>query len=1005
MKNMYGLLCAGLLMLFSQAVWAQNKEVTGKVADSKDGTGLPGVTIKQKNGTANTVSQADGTFRLTVPESATTLIFSYVGYTDQEVAISNPMIVALVVASKTMSEVVVVGYGTKIKRDVTSSISKVTSKDFQNQPVSTFESALQGRASGVFINQGSGKLGQAMNIRVRGISSISANQQPFIVIDGVPVVSTPQGSATEADNPLATINPDDIESIEVLKDAASAAIYGARASNGVLLITTKSGKVGKTKVNVGFFTGFSKATKKGSFLNATQYRELFTEAAVHSTYNINNPNANPDAFFSNEVEAWEFLTGYTDWADNPDVNADWANQAFQDGSTTQYTASISGGDAKTKFLLSGSWNDQKGIILANAMDRATGRINLDHQVFSRLKVGLNLNIAKSRNYRVSSDNAFTNPLQLNALPPIQPIYDPNTGELNKNTIYYNNLIDIGKVKDVATTYRATGSIFGEVTITPKLNFRSQLGLDWNNLQEDQYLGKETLDGAPTGQGFNNQVTTSILTTTNTFNYQDKFGENIDFDALAGIEYQVGKTTGVSTLGRGFPSDKFTKIASAAIIAAGSSTETNYTFASYFVRANAKFYDRFLLGFSYRMDGSSRFSADERYGAFPAISAGWILTEEGFLRDAGLLSFLKLRASYGRTGNAEIGNFSSLSLFNAAAYADIAGLVFAQIGSDDLRWEQTDQYDVGIDFGFFDNRLSGEIDWFTKNTEDLLLNVPLPSINGFTTITKNIGSMTNKGWEFTVNGNIFTGDFKWTVSANLSTYKNEVTKLVAPVPPTSRTLGRLAVGQPFGQFYGKMYAGVDPDNGDALYYAADKTKTNDYFSTPDTVVGDPNPDFYGGFTNHFSYKGFDLDIQCQFVSGNDVYNMAGFFQSVNGDFYDNQTIDQMGYWKTQGQVTTIPQPRLIDGNGTGKSSRWVQDGSYFRVKSVNLGYNFPRKWITRFKMENARLYVAANNLLTITSYTGYDPEVNSGFVGNLNLGHDFYTPPQARTVTFGVNLGF
>jgi len=372
MKNMYGL-CAGLLMLFSQAVWAQNKEVTGKVTDSKEGAALPGVTIKQKNGTANTMTQADGTFKLTVPASATTLVFSYVGYTDQEVPIANVMSVALVVSNKALSEVVVVGYGTRIKRDVSSSISKVTSKEFQNLPLPSFESALQGRASGVFINQGSGKLGQGLKIRVRGISSISASQQPFVVIDGVPVVSQSLGSATEDDNPLATINPDDIESIEVLKDAASAAIYGARASNGVLLITTKSGKVGRTRVNLGFFAGWSKPTKKQSFLNSAQYKEIFTYAAENSDFGALDP-----------AEEFEFETGTDDW--NGNVDDDWASAAFQDGGISQYTLSITGGDAKTKFLISGAWNDQKGIILGNRLDRGNARVNLDHQIVPRLKV-------------------------------------------------------------------------------------------------------------------------------------------------------------------------------------------------------------------------------------------------------------------------------------------------------------------------------------------------------------------------------------------------------------------------------------------------------------------------------------------------------------------------------------------------------------------------------------------------------------------------------------------
>jgi TonB-dependent starch-binding outer membrane protein SusC len=997
MRKLYGLLMGLFLLCCTQTALAQTKEVTGRVTDATDNSPLAGVTVKVKNGTNTTVTGADGAFRLNVPQDATTLVFTYVGYGETEQPISSLMNVTLTAGDRSLSEVVVVGYGTRIRRDVTSSISKVTSKEFENLPLPSFESALQGRAAGVFINQGSGKLGQGLNIRVRGISSISANQQPFVVIDGVPVVSGSMGSAGEPDNPLATLNPDDIESIEVLKDAASSAIYGARASNGVLLVTTKSGKVGRTKVNLGYFTGWSKPTHLQDFLNADQYRELFTVAAENST------GFGP-AWTSAE-EAWLFYgAGDDSWT--ADHNTDWSGAAFQDGNISQYTLSASGGDTRTKFLLSGSWNDQKGIIIGNRLDRANGRINLDHTISSRFRVGVNLSLAKSRNFRVSADNLFSNPLQLNAIPSIQPKYDPDDQtQLYTGTLYYNNLIDQGSGRNISTTYRSISNAYGEVTISPSLMFRSQIGLDWNNLQEDQYLGKETLDGAPGGQGFNNQVTSTVVTSTNTLNFNKDFNENHTLDALAGFEYQTGKTTGVNATGIAFPNNRFTKIASAAVIQGGSSSETRYSFVSYFARANYKFMDKYLLGASFRVDGSSRFSKEERYGVFPSVSAGWIISEENFLRSSNVISFLKLRGSYGRTGNAEIGNFSSLSLFSASAYADVAGLIATQIGVPDLRWERTDQLDIGLDFGFLDNRITGEIDYFSKKTHDLLLNAPLPATNGFTSITKNVGSMENKGWEFVLNGTILTGEVRWTASVNVSTYKNKITELVVPVPPGDRTMGRLAVGQPFGQFYGLMYAGVDPDNGDALYYKADKSTTNNPFEAVDTILGNPNPKYYGGFNTRISYKGFDLDIQCQFVNGNDVYNMAGYFQSVNGDYFDNQTTDQLDYWREPGQITNIPQPRLLNSNGSAKSSRWVQDGSYFRVKSVNLGYNFPRNWTSRLKLENARVYVAANNLITVTDYSGYDPEVNSGFTGALNLGHDFYTPPQARTISVGINLGF
>ncbi|OLY94116.1 TonB-linked outer membrane protein, SusC/RagA family [Cnuella takakiae] len=976
------------LLLSVQVLWAQIS-VTGRVTEERTGTGIAGATISVKNGTANAVTNADGNFTINVPQNVT-LVVSYVGFRPQEVpASSSPISVRLVPGDNSLNEVVVVGYGTKLKRDVTSSVAKVSARDFENLPLPSFEQALQGRAAGVFINSGSGKLGQALNIRVRGISSISASQQPFVVIDGVPVVSQSLGSATEPDNPLATINPDDIESIEVLKDAAAAAIYGARASNGVLLVTTKSGKQGRTKVSAGAYYGWSEPTRKAKFLNATQYRELFTAAAENEGYDA--------------AEEFAFETGTDDW--NSTNNTNWADQAFQKGSIQQYTASATGGDARTRFLISGSYNDQKGILIGNRLTRGTARINIDHNLSQRFRVGTNISLSQSNNYRVPSDNAFSNPIQLNALPPIQALKAAD-GLNNRNTLYYNNLIELeGNNRNLNKTYRTISSAFLEYAIAPGLRFRSQNGIDFTNFQESQFLGRRTLDGAPTGYSFDNQVTSTIFTTTNTLNYNKSVGGSGNIDALAGIEYQKGLSRGASVEGRAFPSDRFTRIQNAAIISNGSSSETEFRFVSYFARANYKINDRYLVGVSARTDGSSRFGKDNRYGFFPAVSAGWVLSEENFLKNSNTVSFLKLRSSYGRTGNAEIGNFSALPLYTSLPYADIAGLITSQIADPALSWESTDQFDIGLDFGFLNNRITGELDYFNKNTKDLLLSRPLPATSGFTAITQNIGDMTNKGFEFVLNANILQGGaFRWTSSFNISTYRNEVTRLVSPITPGQRTLGRLAVGQPYGQFYGRKYMGVNPENGDALYLAADGKTTNDYNLGVDTILGDPNPDFYGGWNNRFSYKGFDLDVQAQFVSGNDVYNVAGFFQSVNGDYFDNQTVDQLNYWKNPGDITSIPQPRLYAGNGAGKSSRWVQDGSYLRIKSVNLGYNIPRNVLRNAKIESARVYVAAQNLFTFTKYKGYDPEVNTTYVGNLNLGHDFYTPPQARTISVGVNIG-
>jgi TonB-linked SusC/RagA family outer membrane protein len=1010
MRKLYALL-AGVWLLCYTSASAQTKEITGKVTDALNGSPLAGVTVKVKGAAkSSTVSREDGTFALTVPQSATTLIFSHVGYSEMEMSISQFMVLSLAPDNKTLSEVVVVGYGTTIKREVTSSIAKVNGKEFQDQPLPSFEQALQGRATGVFINAGSGKLGQGLEIRVRGIASISAGSQPLIVIDGVPVTNTALGTEVESDNPLSALNPNDIESIEVLKDAASSAMYGARASNGVILVTTKTGKAGKTRINVNVSHGWSDPTNKRDFMNAAQYKDIIG-TALKNRYGFTTDD---------QIAQWwkSKVSGVDDW--NSGVDENWTDHAFQKGFVSQYAVSMSGGDARTKYLLSGGYNDQKGILLGNRLSRATGRLNLEHAATDKLKLGANISLFRTNNARVVNDNAFANPMQLNALAPIQPAYLPD-GSFNRTTNYYNNLIDQKYSFNNGIGFKTISSVFGELQLMPGLLLRSQAGVDFNNFQEEQYQGKETRDGAPTGVGYNSQSTSYIFTSTTTLNFNKQLNELHNIDAVTGIEYIKSNFENVSSTGQNFPNSRFTKLASSSNIIGGTSSETGYTFASYFLRGNYKYNDKYLVGASMRVDGSSRFGKDNRYGFFPAVSAGWIISEENFIKNSGVISFLKLRASYGKTGNAEIGDFASLTLVTATPYGEQSGLWINQLGNNALTWEKTDQVDVGLDFGIIDNRITGEIDYFHKNTKDLLLSVPLPAVNGYTIVTSNIGTMKNAGFELALHSRNLIGAFKWNTSFNISTYKNEITKLVSPVAPSGRELGRLETGQPFGQFYGYKYMGVDPQNGDALYLGEDGKSVVTWQNLNDAgkfIIGDPNPDFYGGINNNFSYKNFDLDIQCQFVSGNDVYNVAGVFQSANGRFTDNQTVDQANYWKQPGDVTGIPKPIFGRPNGSETSSRWVEDGSYFRVKSVNFGYTLPVKWINTIKLRSARVYVAASNLITLTSYSGYDPEVNSGnyTAGGyspvlstglnplINLGHDWYTAPQIRTISIGVNVG-
>ncbi len=996
MRNIFILLLA-LWGISSSPVNAQDRRVTGIVTSADDGKVLPGVSVQVKGTTRGTQTDAAGKYDLTLPAGAGTLVFSFIGSATQEVGIGNRSAINVTLATdnRALNEVVVVGYGTQQRRDVTGSTATIKASDMNNIPMQTFEQALAGRAPGVQVTQSSGKLGAGLQIRVRGAASISAGNEPLYVVDGIPITSQDGGSTTtESYSPLADIDPNDIESIDILKDASASAIYGSRASNGVVLVTTKKGRAGRTNVNIGFYTGISDPTRLSKFLNAAQFKELFTEAAENEGY----------------VAAEEFDGNGIDI--NSTLDEDWSRAAFRQGSVNQLNFNINGGNDKTRFYLSGALNKQTGMIKANDFSRNNIRLNVDHTASDRLTLGASFAISRTINNKTPDDNDFANPVQLNAIPPLQSIQDVDDPTIfNRNTLYYNALIETTDAFNRATSFRTFGNLNGTLKLVKGLNFRSEFGYDLLNLQEEIYRSRRTESGAPTGFGYQNQLRTINWTTNNTVNYSLNTGKHA-LDALAGITYQEANTQDANASGRGFPNDKFTKLASAARIIGGGSSETGYSILSYVARVNYRFNDRYLFSASARADGSSRFGAENRYGIFPSVSAGWIINEESFMKNIPAISLLKLRASYGLTGNSEIGNFASRGLYSAVFYADQAGIRPSQLANPNLGWETSAQTDLGLEFGLFRNRINGQIDVYSKETRDLLLNRPLPGISGFTSIAQNVGSMRNRGIEFSLTSQNTVGALRWSTNFNISVNRNQVTKLNGqPIEPGARFLGRVAVGEPLGYFYGKKFLGADPANGDALYEGTDGKPTNNYSAAVLTKLGDPNPDFISGLTNTITYKGFDLSVLLQGVFGNDLYNVAGFFQSVNADYFDNQTIDQLNRWQKPGDVTMVPQARLYAGNGAGASSRWVQDGTFVRVKTASLGYTIPASVLRKIYLQTARVYVSGLNLFTFTNYTGYDPEVNTQYSAttnqntNVTLGHDFYTPPQQRTITFGINIGF
>ncbi|WP_316799946.1 TonB-dependent receptor [Pedobacter frigidisoli] len=1024
-----------LSMIFSFALisfaFAQSKVISGKVTSGTSGP-VPGVSVYVKGLPANgTQTDATGSYKLNVPEDAKTLVFSFIGYKTLEVPITGTAVNAnLQEDSNTLSDVVVVGYGTQIKRDVTGSVASVKSKDLENLPVTSFEQALQGKAAGVQISAQNGKLGQGITVRVRGAASVTAGSEPLYIVDGIPITSGDLSSTSAPTSALADLNTNDIESIEVLKDASASAIYGARASNGVVIITTKQGKIGKTLIQFNALGGISTPSNHREFLNAEQYVQLMRRAGVGA--------AKQDFANGDYATLADALSDYSDLiesrmnrysAGNDDyqtykVNTNWEAEAFQNNPVTQqYDLNLTGGNEKTKFYIGGQALDQQGIVVGNSYKRYSGRLNLTNKVTDFLEVGVNLNFSNSINNRLSNDNAFSSPLQAVALSPITPFIDPRSGLISGTLpgaasnypVYYNPFIGIENAAYKATVYRTIGKAFANINIAKGLKFSTDFSIDNLNQNEESYYGSLTFRNTGTSNGDGQNISTFVINanTNNFFSYSTSQGKS-SFDAILGTSYQKSTTKYSTIEGQDFPSDAYIKLGSAATKVVASSNESAFSFLSYFARANYKYNDRYLVGFSVRADGSSRFGANNRYGYFPAGSLAWIASEESFLKNVETISLLKIRASYGLTGNAEIGNYSARGLFSGTgAYGGLAGQIPSRIANPDLTWEKTKQLDLGLDFGILKNRISGTFDFYQKNTTDLLLDVPIPETTGFSTITQNLGTLKNTGFELGINTENFIGTLKWSTGITAAINNNKITNLGGQVL-NSNEINAAIAGQPIGVFYLPEYAGVNPANGDALYYLntinefgnINRGTTNDINEAQRIFAGNPNPKYTFGLNNTFSYQNFDLAIFFQGVSGNKIFNAGGQYMSANGsNGYDNQTADQMSYWDKPGDITDVPEPRLFYGNGVGNSTRYLSDGSYLRLKTVTLGYTFPTAVLSKLKLSKLRLYATAQNLATITGYKGWDPEVNADYQStNINQGVDFYSAPQPRVISFGINIG-
>ncbi len=1022
------------MLAFSPAL-AQDRVITGKVLAAEDGSPLPGVNVVLKGTSSGTVTDTNGAFRISIPASGEALVFSFIGFQTQEATIGDRAVIDVSLGAdvQQLNEVVVVGFGSQIKQDLTGNIASLKGDEIKNIPVPNFTQALQGRAAGVFVESESGRVGEGIKVRIRGAGSLTASNEPLYVVDGIPInssnLSSAQTGATASNSSaLSSINFNDIESFEILKDASAAAIFGSRAANGVVLITTKRGKAGKTSFNANYQYGINAPTNDNrGFLNSQEYVDYYLAAARNGAIYDFNRGVNPGEYLTEQDAIDDYVgyiearldrhAGHTDWR-TLETNTNWEKEAFKKNPTIQVlNLSASGGSDKTRFYLSGELSNNDGILVGNKFERLSTRLNLDQEVSTRLKIGMNMSLARTETGRITQDNDFGTPMQIVALAPITPVYDEN-GELYNRpvTTYYNPLANFVHGVYNSTTFRNIGSMYGQLNLMEGLSFRSEFGFDLMTQNDDQYFGSKTQSAATNGFGQSDWLRVINYNTNNFFTYSKVFG-SVALDATLGMSFQKAVTDQSQVRGQEFPADDFRKLNDAGEITGGFSFATQYSFLSYFSRVNMKVADKYLLSVSGRVDGSSRFGADNRYGFFPAASAGWILSSEGFLSESDVLSFLKIRASIGRVGNAEIPEFQALGLWGAGKYAGGSTLNPVQLANPELSWEKATQTDIGIDFGFFNNRLSGELDYYVKNTTDLLYNTPIPGTSGFTTLVRNIGSMENRGFELVLNSvNVAGQKFKWTSSLNVSNNQNKVTALLEGVTELPVNDGRyvnsLIVGQPLGVFYGPRFAGADPNNGDALFYLPNGETTSNYNDAGNFILGSPNPEYLFGLNNTFTVGAFDFSVLLQGVSGNSIMNGGGGFMSANGDWLDNQTRDQLNSWKEPGDVTMVPQARFnLYGtipNGVAASSRYIYDGSYLRVKTMSLGYNFPTAMLSRLKMTSARLYVTGQNLFTFTDYPGWDPEVNADYrsqTSNTNQGNDFYSAPQIKSLIFGINVGF
>ncbi|THC66753.1 TonB-dependent receptor [Bacteroides fragilis] len=1028
-------------------VTAQTQKVTGVVISEEDGQPVVGASVLAKGTTVGVITDVDGKFTLSgIPSSAKTLQISYIGMQTAEVAIAPNIRVILKTDSKALDEVVVVAYGTQSARTVTASVSTVRADALKDVPSVSFDQMLQGRASGVSITTPSAGVGQAPIVRVRGVNSITSGTSPLYVVDGVPIESGNLSYLANA-NALADINPADIVSMDVLKDAAAAALYGSRAANGVILITTKQGQSGKVKVSYDGFVGFSNATDFYEMMNAQEYVD-FKNLAVKNRYGTDELSLTTGYVSPYGNKAFNMMKD----ANGNYVDTDWKDAAFQNGLSQSHSVAVSGGSDKVRYYLSGNYTTQEGIVKGDKYDRLGVKANVNVQATDWLKVGMNTNVTTGTTSYVDAARRGSN-FAVGGFPRLALINAPNLPMYNEdgtpyylaqglgyggNTVFstFSNpaaILSLGNGLSSDVT-RFIGVFYAEATPLKGLSLKTQYGVDYARIEEQRFWSPLHGDGV-NSKGLANAYNTknNRWTWTNTATYNFSLGQN-NFNLLAGTEASERNNSRWTAQRKDLQDDKFVVFQGPFGSATAGGSLSNNTMVSYFGRINYDYASKYIVSLNYRRDGYSALSEKNRWGNFGGVSAAWRVSEEGFFKPLrNVVDDLKIKGSYGVVGNTDIYDYASKSFYSSYNYGINGTYGLAQIADPNLKWESSEKYSIGFNARLLD-RISVDFDYYYTKSSDLILDVPQSPSKGIpgNIITTNAGKMKNSGIELTVSADVIrNSQFTWETSFNITTNKNKVISLADGVENILKgDNGGLEItnitvpGKSIGRLYLYPTAGVDPKSGRRVFITPEGDRTllmfekggwfyedgTEYAGEFEPVdCGNTLPTWYGGWTNNFKYKGFDLSLFFQFSGGNKIYN--GTKASVSDMRYWNNSKDvYKKYWTPERTHAEYPMPIYGDNYSNGSAlpiSDLVERGDYLRLKNVSLGYTFNTKnWSKAVGISALRLYVQAQNLFVITGYSGMDPETLTNVESaTLSGGTDKNTLPQARTYTIGVNLTF